>query len=109
MITRIGAANYRYELRFQIDDAHQLLAKNESLFVFPMSEAYEAARLPLKVQYEAAPELPAGRWLLGQLLTSKRPERTPKRRSCQLPRLDSLIRMTAMGERASNASTPEQS
>jgi len=107
-------SHIRYELRLQVDDPHQLLVKNESLFVFPMSEAYETARLSLqgenanqqdwrfiiqreygseaifraetkgarehstrvddtitafaRLQYEAAPEFPAGRWLLGQLL-----------------------------------------
>jgi predicted ATPase len=38
----------RYELRFQVDEARQLVVTNEYLFVFPMSEAYEAGRLPMQ-------------------------------------------------------------
>ena len=38
----------RYEFRLAIDDAHQLEVKNEYLFVFPHSAAYEAGRLPMQ-------------------------------------------------------------
>jgi predicted ATPase len=38
----------RYELRIQVDDAHQLSVRNEYLFIFPMSEEYETARLPMQ-------------------------------------------------------------
>jgi energy-coupling factor transporter ATP-binding protein EcfA2 len=38
----------RYELRLQVDDAHQLLVQNEYLFVFPHSEEYESKRLPMQ-------------------------------------------------------------
>jgi predicted ATPase len=41
-------SHIRYELRLQVDDAHQLRVKNEYLFVFPMSEEYEASRLPMQ-------------------------------------------------------------
>lgn len=38
----------RYELRLQIHDAHEIVVRNEYLFVFPMSEGYEASRLPMQ-------------------------------------------------------------
>ena len=38
----------RYEIRLEVDDAHQLEVKNEYLFVFPHSPAYEAGRLPVQ-------------------------------------------------------------
>lgn len=38
----------RYELRLEVEDDHQLTIKNEYLFLFPQSEAYEAARLPMQ-------------------------------------------------------------
>ena len=41
-------SHIRYELRLDVDDSHQLLVQNEYLFVFPMSEEYEAARLPMQ-------------------------------------------------------------
>lgn len=40
--------NIRYELRLAVDDEHQLIVKNEYLFVFPGSAGYEAKRLPLQ-------------------------------------------------------------
>ena len=41
-------SHLRYELRLQIDAAHQLLVQNEYLFAFPKSADYEAARLPVQ-------------------------------------------------------------
>lgn len=41
-------SHIRYELRLQVDDAHQLLVRNEYLFVFPSSANYEASRLPMQ-------------------------------------------------------------
>jgi predicted ATPase len=41
-------SHIRYELRLQVDNAHQLLVQSEYLFVFPMSADYEAARLPMQ-------------------------------------------------------------
>lgn len=41
-------SHIRYELRLQVTDAHELLVQNEYLFVFPMSEEYEASRLPMQ-------------------------------------------------------------
>jgi predicted ATPase len=41
-------SHIRYELRLQVTDAHELLVKNEYLFVFPMSEQYEASHLPMQ-------------------------------------------------------------
>lgn len=41
-------SHIRYELRLAIDDAHQLLVRDENAFVFAMSAAYEAARLPMQ-------------------------------------------------------------
>ena len=41
-------SHIRYELRLQVNDAHELLVKNEYLFVFPMSEEYEMSRLPMQ-------------------------------------------------------------
>jgi predicted ATPase len=38
----------RYEIRLAVDDAHQLEVKNEYLFVFPLTAAYEAGRLPVQ-------------------------------------------------------------
>jgi predicted ATPase len=38
----------RYEIRLEVDEAHQLQVKNEYLFVFPHSPAYEAGRLPVQ-------------------------------------------------------------
>lgn len=38
----------RYELRLEIEHGHQLIVRNEYLFVFPQSEAYEQARLPMQ-------------------------------------------------------------
>lgn len=41
-------SHIRYELRLQVENAHQLLVKNEYLLVFPTSQEYEAARLPMQ-------------------------------------------------------------
>jgi predicted ATPase len=38
----------RYEIRLQVDAAHQMLVRNEYLFVFAMSPAYEASRIPMQ-------------------------------------------------------------
>lgn len=38
----------RYELRLEVEEDHQLTVRNEYLFVFPHSEAYEAGRLPMQ-------------------------------------------------------------
>jgi predicted ATPase len=38
----------RYEVRLQVDDTHQLLVKNEYLYVFPHSDEYESKRLPIQ-------------------------------------------------------------
>lgn len=38
----------RYEVRLQADDTHQLLVRNEYLFVFPHSDEYESKRLPMQ-------------------------------------------------------------
>ncbi len=38
----------RYEIRLEIQASHQLRVKDEYLFVFPMSNRYEANRLPLQ-------------------------------------------------------------
>ena len=38
----------RYELRLEIEGGHQLTVRNEYLFVFPMSDAYENGRLPMQ-------------------------------------------------------------
>ena len=40
----------RYELRLEIEDGHQLTVRNEYLFVFPHSDAYEDERLPIQGQ-----------------------------------------------------------
>lgn len=109
----------RYELRLEVEGGHQLAVRNEYLFAFPLSEAYEQGRLPMqgenadqddwrfilkrdlyreqtsvvvlrsetkgakeketqvdstvtalpRLQYEAAAEFAAGRWLLDHLLS----------------------------------------
>jgi predicted ATPase len=41
-------SHIRYELRLDVDHARQLRVKNEYVFVFPMSDEYEAARLPMQ-------------------------------------------------------------
>ena len=38
----------RYELRLEVKDGHQLIVRNESLFVYPASEDYESGRLPIQ-------------------------------------------------------------
>lgn len=38
----------RYELRLQVEEDHQLTVRNEYLFAFPHSGAYEAGRLPMQ-------------------------------------------------------------
>jgi predicted ATPase len=38
----------RYELRLELEQAHELVVRNEYLFVFPYSRDYEAARLPMQ-------------------------------------------------------------
>ncbi len=38
----------RYELRLELERGHQLVVKNEYLFIFPHSDDYEAARLPVQ-------------------------------------------------------------
>lgn len=40
----------RYEIRLTLRNAHDLLVNDEYLFVFPMSDEYEAARLPIQGQ-----------------------------------------------------------
>lgn len=42
------ASHIRYELRLQVQEAHQLLVESEYLFLFPMSEEYESSRLPIQ-------------------------------------------------------------
>ncbi|MDX9721831.1 MAG: AAA family ATPase [Myxococcota bacterium] len=38
----------RYELRLEVESGHQITVRNEYLFVFPLSEAYEMGRLPMQ-------------------------------------------------------------
>lgn len=38
----------RYELRLEVESGHQLTVRNEYLFVFPLSDAYEQGRLPMQ-------------------------------------------------------------
>jgi hypothetical protein len=38
----------RYELRLEVESDHQLTVRNEYLFAFPLSEAYEQDRLPMQ-------------------------------------------------------------
>lgn len=38
----------RYELRLEVESGHRLTVRNEYLFVFPMSEAYEEGRVPMQ-------------------------------------------------------------
>lgn len=38
----------RYEMRLEIKNGHQLIVRNEYLFVFPYSKAYESNRLPIQ-------------------------------------------------------------
>ena len=44
----------RYELRLEVKDAHQLIVRNESLFVYPASEDYENERLPIQGENSAS-------------------------------------------------------
>jgi predicted ATPase len=41
-------SHIRYELRLEIQDGRKLEIRNEYLFVFPMSKAYEEGRLPMQ-------------------------------------------------------------
>jgi predicted ATPase len=47
-------SHIRYELRLEVDDAHRLLVRNEYLFVFGISEEYEAARRPIQGEHAEA-------------------------------------------------------
>lgn len=38
----------RYEVRLVLTEGHQVEVRNEYLFIFPMSEAYENARIPMQ-------------------------------------------------------------
>lgn len=38
----------RYEMRLEVENGHQLTVRNEYLFTFPLSEAYELGRLPMQ-------------------------------------------------------------
>lgn len=44
----------RYELRLEVKEAHQLIVRNESLFVYPATDDYENKRLPIQGENDAS-------------------------------------------------------